>query len=403
MLEEKISKHLGKPYIYLPEQKKFICQNGVLFSLEEYKKGIDINAEYERRAKEDMLYDYAYAKSTGLLRKKRGSKPLSEIIKNDAQKLQRKAEENASSEYSSDLSEWTERNNGGETLQGEASYSKKICEGIQERNLSSDRRNDTSSNETEEISESYGLENGNASDGRAVGFIIALLAFTSLISGYISTLHTATYLYDYVDMVSAWLMSASVTAYNATAFEVSVIFKSKKRYGLTFVFITLWAMVTLFSMLTTVSVFYDRFNFNETKIAEENKQADSNKLALEILQKKEADLRESIKFKKNDIEYRQEKDYATTAVRTELNKLQEELQKNLSDQQKLMEETPEVKEEKIKRKESLFAFLGRLMKIEGGVLEFTMSTLSAIFVNLIAPLSLVAVAELRKKKKLISI
>ena len=38
------------------------------------------------------------------------------------------------------------------------------------------------------------------------------------------------------------------------------------------------------------------------------------------------------------------------------------------------------------------------MKIEGGVLEFTMSTLSAIFVNLIAPLSLVAVAELRKKK-----
>ena len=198
-------------------------------------------------------------------------------------------------------------------------------------------------------------------------------------------------------------MSASVTAYNATAFEVSVIFKSKKRYGLTFVFITLWAMVTLFSMLTTVSVFYDRFNFNETKIAEENKQVDSNKLALEILQKKEADIRESIEFKKKDIEYRQEKDYATTAVRTELNKLQEELQKNLSDQQKLMEETPEIKEEKIKRKESLFAFFGRLMKIEGGVLEFTMSTLSAIFVNLIAPLSLVAVAELRKKKKLISI
>ena len=65
MLEEKISKHLGKPYVYLPDQKKFLCQNGVLFSLEEYKKGIDINAEYERREKEDMLYDYAYAKSTG--------------------------------------------------------------------------------------------------------------------------------------------------------------------------------------------------------------------------------------------------------------------------------------------------------------------------------------------------
>ena len=71
-LEEKISKHLGKPYVYIKDQKKFLCSNGVLFTLEEYRNGIDINAEYERRANEDMLYDYTYAKSTGLLRKKRG-------------------------------------------------------------------------------------------------------------------------------------------------------------------------------------------------------------------------------------------------------------------------------------------------------------------------------------------
>lgn len=366
MLEEKISKHLGKPYVYLPDQKKFLCQNGVLFSLEEYKKGIDINAEYERREKEDMLYDYAYAKSTGLLRKKRGYKQTIEPVSDN-----------------------TERSANGDSL---PSAEPESFEEVQERSSENNEETWTELNKQEEIK--------GKSESNAVGFIIALLAFTSLISGYISTLHTATYLYDYVDMISAWLMSASVTAYNATAFEVSVIFKSKKRFGLTFVFIMLWGMVTLFSMATTVSVFYDRFNFTETQIAEENKQADSNKLTLELLQKKEADLRESIEFKKKDIEYRQERDYATTAVRTELNKLQEELQKNLSDQQKLLEETPEVKEEKIKRKESLFAFLGRLMKIEGGVLEFTMSTLSAIFVNLIAPLSLVAVAELRKKKEL---
>ena len=72
MIDEKISKHLGKPYIYLKDKQKFLCSNGVLFTLEEFKNGIDINAEYERRAKEDMLYDYAYAKNTGLLRKKRG-------------------------------------------------------------------------------------------------------------------------------------------------------------------------------------------------------------------------------------------------------------------------------------------------------------------------------------------
>ena len=386
-LEEKISKHLGKPYIYLKDQKKFLCSNGVLFTLEEYKNGIDINAEYERRANEDMLYDYNYAKSTGLLRKKRGySKMLagSSTVENEA--FEKITAENPSI---------TEQKKNTETV---PKVSEDSTNGLQHK---VSVRKDTS-----EVRQETEGRNGNSLDrqeekqGFSVLFIVTLLGFTSLISGYISTLHTATYLYDYVDVFSAWLMSASVTAYNATAFEVSVIFKSKRRFGLAFVFITLWAMVTLFSMATTVSVFYDRFNFIETQIALENKQTDSNKFALELLQKKESDLRESIEFKKKDIEYRQEKDYATTAVRTELNELQEELQKNLSEQQRLLQETPEVTEKVTKRKESLFAFLGRLMKIEGGVLEFIMSTLSAIFVNLISPLSLTAVTELLKKRTL---
>lgn len=385
-LEEKISKHLGKPYVYIKDQKKFLCSNGVLFTLEECRNGIDINAEYERRAKEDMLYDYTYAKSTGLLRKKRGySKMLASSSTAENEALEKIATENLSV---------TEPKRNGETV---PKVSEDDTNGLQHK---VPERKDTS-----EVRQETEGRNGNSLDrqeekqGFSVMFIVILLGFTSLISGYISTLHTATYLYDYVDVFSAWLMSASVTAYNATAFEVSVIFKSKRRFGLAFIFITLWAMVTLFSMATTVSVFYDRFNFIETQIALENKQSVSNKLALELLQKKESDLRESIEFKKKDIEYRQEKDYATTAVRTELNELQEELQKNLSEQQQLLQETPEVTEKAAKRKESLFAFLGRLMKIEGGVLEFIMSTMSAIFINIISPMSLVAVAEIKTKKK----
>lgn len=393
-LEEKISKHLGKPYVYIKDQKKFLCSNGVLFTLEEYRNGIDINAEYERRAKEDMLYDYTYAKSTGLLRKKRGySKVLAGSSTAENEALEKQNNEGLYKESFEKIVAEPKRND--ETV---PKVSEDDTNGLQHK---VPERKDTS-----EVRQETEGRNGNSLDrqeekqGFSVLFIVALLGFTSLISGYISTLHTATYLYDYVDVLSAWLMSASVTAYNATAFEVSVIFKSKRRFGLAFVFITLWAMVTLFSMATTVSVFYDRFNFIETQIALENKQSVSNKLALELLQKKESDLRESIEFKKKDIEYRQEKDYATTAVRTELNELQEELQKNLSEQQWLLQETPEVTEKITKRKESLFAFLGRLMKIEGGVLEFIFSTLSAIFVNLIAPLSLTAVTELLKKRTL---
>lgn len=380
-LEEKTSVHLGVPYIYLPDQRKFLCSNGVLFTLEEYKKGIDINAEYIRREKEDKLYDYAYAKSTGLLRKKRGTanenihreSSETKLTKTDSSEEQKKSNEVVSERR--EVSNISDTRTEKDTIRREEQGAERVYGGKELR-----------------------IQNDNG--GRTVTLICLLLLFTSLISGYISTLHTATYLYDYVDKFSAWLMSASVTAYNATAFEVSVIFKSKRRFGLTFVFITLWAMVTLFSMATTVSVFYDRFNFTETQIAEENKAIDSGKLSLQLLQKKEDDLREAIDFKKKDIEYRQEHDYATTAVRQELEKLQTELQENLTEQQKLLSDTPEITEKVTKKKESLFSFLGRLLHMEGGILEFIMSTLSAIFVNLIAPLSLTAVSELKKKKSL---
>ena len=399
-LEEKTSVHLGVKYIYLPEKKLFLCENGVPFTLEEYRQGIDLPSEYKRRKYEGKLFDYAYAKSTGLLRKKRGcSKKLSGSSTEGNEALEKQNNKGLYKEsfekiVAENPSITEPRRNGGTAPKVSGDNNNGLQHKVTEQKDTSEVRQET------EGRNGNSLDRQEEKQGFSVTFIVALLGFTSLISGYISTLHTATYLYDYVDVFSAWLMSASVTAYNATAFEVSVIFKSKRRFGLTFVFITLWAMVTLFSMATTVSVFYDRFNFIETQIALENKQSVSNKLALELLQKKESDLRESIEFKKKDIEYRQEKDYATTAVRTELNELQEELQKNLSEQQQLLQETPEVTEKITKRKESLFAFLGRLMKIEGGVLEFIMSTLSAIFVNLISPLSLTAVTELLKKRTL---
>ena len=338
MLEEKISKNLGVPYIYLPDKRKFLCSNGVLFTMEEYKAGIDIKEEYEKRKKDDTLFDYTYAKSTGLLRKKR------KLNNDNAEKKQ-------------------------------------------------DLKTDNTVIKTEKVT-----VKAEKSD-KSVLVICLLLFFTSLVSMYISTLHTATYLFDYVDVFSAWLMSASVTAYNSTAFEVSVLFHTKKRNLIASIFMLLWVLVTLFSMVTTISVFYDMFNFTESQIAEENREIDANKLSLDLLQKKEKDLRDSIDFKKKDIEYRQGKEFSTNAVRQELNKLQEELQKNLSLQQKVLEETPIIAESNVNRKESLFSFLGRNLGIEGNIIEFIMSTLSAIFVNLIAPLSLTAVTELLKQKE----
>ena len=378
-LEERISKHLGKPYIYLPKYKKFLCSNGVIFTKEEYRD-IDINAEYERREKEDMLYDYIYAKNTGILRKKRGYAVAG------AEREADKAGNIPAVPHTVQEMETAKVVLHGGTTGNESNSNKP--------RMADSRHQSNASYETN------GIGTGKDTTPRTVWFIVALLTFTSFISMYISTLHTATYLKDYVEIISAWLMSASITAYNSTAFEVSVIFKLKKRYFLSIIFIFLWTLVTLFSMATTVSVFYDRFNFNELQTAQDNKGFDSAKLELELLQKKEATLRESIDFKKKDIEYRQEHDYATTAVRLELSELEKELQANLEEQKNVLSDTPDIVKEEVKHKESLFAFLGRKLKIEGGILEFIMSTLSAIFINLIAPISMTAVTEIVRKERL---
>ena len=387
MLTERISKHLGVKYVYMPDKKMFLCEAGVPFTLEEFKKGIDLEKEYEKRKSENTLYDYAYAKNTGLLRKKRGYAKKQEILSQDVEEVQ-KEQEATEEARSNDEDRDTERNRDN-SIQRSVSETElpRTNEGGRESAFS--RRVNSRADRPEKT------ERKN----RSIFLIILILAFASVCSMYESTLHTATYLFDYVDMISAWLLSTAVTAYNSSAFEVSVMFHNMKRNFMAFIFMLLWAMVTLFSMATTVSVFYDRFNFNETQIAQENKTVDSNKLGLELLRTKEKDLREAIEFKKKDIEYRQEREYATTAVRLELENLQKELQENLTEQQKLLEETPEVMTEKLQRKESLFAFLGRLIGLEGGILEFVMSTLSAIFINLIAPLSLTAVIELNKRKE----
>ncbi len=391
MLEEKISRHLKIPYVELERngKKYYLCNNGVIFADSEYMDFADLNAEYERRAKEDKLYDYNYAKSTGLLRKKRGyakRQESEEVLPQNVETLQKsEAPEEARSNNEDNNSE-RDRDSSIQRSVNETGLSR-IEEGGRESAPSGRFSSGTDKPEAKGKSRSSFL-------------IILILAFASVCSMYESTLHTATYLYDYVDLISAWLLSTAVTAYNSSAFEVSVMFHNMKRNFMAFIFMLLWGMITVFSMATTVSVFYDRFNFNETQIALENKTVDSNKLGLELLRTKEKDLRESIEFKKKDIEYRQERDYATTAVRLELENLQKELQENLTEQQKLLEETPEVMEEKLQKKESLFSFLGRMIGLEGGILEFIMSVMSAVFINLIAPLSLTAVIELNKRKNL---
>ena len=345
MLKEYISKNLGIKFVMPVKNNEtyILCENGVLFSYAEYKSKFQskevLQIEFKKREEAGELYDYIYARNTGFLRHK---KTVSVIpLKPETEK-------------------------------------------ITPTNVEKEPKA-----ETTKVSKSI--------------FLMCLaLTVVSIGSMYISTVHTATYLIDYVDIVSAWLMSAVITIYCSTAFEVIVLFQEQKRYVLSTIFAILWTMVVVFSMTTTVSVFFDRYNFNTIENQNVNSANDGKRLEIELLKQKESDLREAIKEKKIDLEYRREREYATTAVRTELNKLQEDLQSCLSEQREILKVNPNaVKEEnKIQKKETFFAFIGRLLHLEGGVLEFIMSTLSAVFINLISPFSVTVVISLLNKKKI---
>lgn len=87
MLKEKKSINLGVNYIYLEELDKFLCENGVLFTREDLENDMVTDKEYERRAKEDMLYDYNYAKNTGILRNQKGRTETGSKERNDTEGL----------------------------------------------------------------------------------------------------------------------------------------------------------------------------------------------------------------------------------------------------------------------------------------------------------------------------
>lgn len=229
--------------------------------------------------------------------------------------------------------------------------------------------------------------------------VAAILATVGFVCAAVSTVHTAQYLVPYTGMVLSWAMSAAVTAYCTVALEASrLLMLSRKRIA-SGVTALLWAAVTLFSMTTTVAVFWDRFTASERQSAERGAGEESSRLSLSVLRSAEAALRSDIDFKRRDIEWRQEKDYATAQVRGELTALQEALQDNLREQQEILSATPAAAGEKGTEQMSVYAFVAHMTGTTEGTAEFCVSTLCALFINLISPLSVSASSALSGSRR----
>lgn len=335
-LTEYTSKNLNVPYVVVEDKngnKRFLCSNGVLFSKAEYVR--------EKEKDPDWL-------NKEFLRRKKGDLLYDYRYAKSTGALRRKRKV--------------------------VGNEKQVITEVVEQKV-----------ETKKV--------GRMSSSIAV--ICFALSATSIGSMYISTVHTATYLLDYVTPSLAWLMSGVITAYTSTAFEVSILFREQAKRFLAFIFMTLWSFVLIFSMITTVSVFWDSYNFNKLETVTVNNANESSGLVLSLLQKEEQAINTSIAVLDKDIAKRQELDWGTSVQLKDRSNQSAELKRNLEEQKKILFATPEAskKDEEVQKKESLFDFLGRIFHIDGGIIAFIMSTLPAIFINVIAPLSLTVVVS----------
>ena len=132
---------------------------------------IKIYIKYE---KEDKLYDFNYGKSTGLLRKKRTQKVLQEEVQS-IQKESVKAPETGNDNNN------TRRENDSDSQSNVSINSRPQSSGSEYsvgRDIKVSERGDSTTLSEHEAQRESGRT--------AVGFIIALLAFTSLISGFMA-------------------------------------------------------------------------------------------------------------------------------------------------------------------------------------------------------------------------
>lgn len=237
-----------------------------------------------------------------------------------------------------------------------------------------------------------------------------LLRYILLLVGvgaiYMSIYYSHNWLLDFLNPIRAFILAFIMVAFAVSSFELIVFFKQKKKYFLVCVFSFLWCIVTFFSMISTIAGQYNaritKLNkrYKEEKLITENnlKQMQYEEQKEDYREKKEM-LNSDIKqlqsilyqYKKEDIE-KNKKQY--NSFRYKYNKSKRELNKLLS----------EIKRFRNKRKIKIiqksppdfYLWISQIFGWAPEMIQFWLSIFPAIFIDLIAPISIAIVMFTKK-------
>lgn len=231
-----------------------------------------------------------------------------------------------------------------------------------------------------------------------IGYSLLLVSVGACIASVFFTYH---FLLTWQNSYISLLLSIIMVIFSSTAFAVADYLKKQKHRFFVFMYLALWVITVSFSMYSTVAVNYASYKEKYYENITESSVANANRSEKEILQIKKENVDKEIDILKEQIAYNEEQGWGTYTFRKQLAEKQAEQGEILDREIILIQETPDITVTDSSVEETNIVYmLGEHMGIDGDMLQFIISTLPAVFIDLIAPLCLgVSVILIGKKKE----
>lgn len=237
----------------------------------------------------------------------------------------------------------------------------------------------------------------------AISVLKAILCIIGVLATYMSIYYSNLYLQQYLNKVNAFILSTTMVIYAVVSFEFIVYFYLQKFYKLLAMFSLLWLVCVLFSMVSTVA---GQYNARMSKILENKQQEkqlllDNSKITeynnqKELLEKEldkyniESDRLTNLlnQFTSTEITSQAYRDINYSKIIND--RKRQEVLTELKNLQK-----PEISANVIVL--DFYQWLSKIINKPDYLIQFLLSLFPAIFIDLIAPISISTAIFLKRK------
>ena len=232
---------------------------------------------------------------------------------------------------------------------------------------------------------------------RKLDFQVTIIRITMALVGIAAVQLSAIYTYRFLlpsnGLFIAMTLSCSMIVFSVVDFDVIIYFWSKSKKVLAGLFSILWIIVASFSIFSTMAVNYDGYIALEEASYEDNVQTNTNRLRIDNLdarlkakQEEAATVAATIKDYTESVE--QVSAWYLQNMQKNLSEINKEIQELFASKDLLIEETPDSLITEETKKVSFYDSVERILGIPARLLHFVVHMLPAVFIDIIAPFSI---------------